>query len=857
MKRLWIITVLLCLLTIGIHSAYADIDATYKINIFNQSTFTQKYPIINGKKYNIMAYDYNSKETTLAKVGCGVFAYTHAIEWLTDQKFNSSEYYTVFENLLTQSRKPMGGPRKAYTDYVKETYGFRTVSRDKSSYENQKKWLINHFENGGVLIAHVFWEPEGGHWLLAVGYTFHEGDFYIHLVDSSAHSTTHRIPSYDYRTFELKTDNTDNDQYWVKLSSFTDNGSKDWKKYKVDGDKEYNAAIEFGAALLPKFDKAKGENTGYYRIIGGDGIIRKEPNETSEPINEISQINVAIKNLSYESIVEVSQVINYNEEKWAIVNKIKHISQRGFYKFTRLEYLFRKVADCYFPIICEQNDIKLLPFADAKNVEENTKGKKLYVIAQYENKYGNTWYGVSDTENGSHIGYVNINNIRINDSLRVVTFDQYKDSKTGELLYPSGILEHGKSKTLGGIIHTNESIYEVRAEVVSQTTGKVVKQASCYPNETAKEININSDVNGKNINKMIKFSSLDVDYYWYRIWVVFGYRINGVPCIGTSKLVFEEKFQIGNPSVPEPTDPPTQGDKIVYTITLTKKEVYSANELKTSLIIWLNEDGSVFDTTNEEHGTVPTHEAPIKENTTEKSYVFSGWTPNVVEVSGPATYQAVFSEVTNSYTITWKNEDGTVIDTTSVEYGKVPTHAEPTKAGTAEIGYSFAGWEPSVTAVTGDAEYKAKFTQYTKSYSVTWQNADETTLQTDVLAYGTMPAYAGDTPTLPENSGFTYTFIGWEPEVTKVTGNITYTALYLENGTEEPDIPPEEESEYYTYSGSGQNYVKDSGEDKQFSVKRSDDDDKTFTLFRGIQVDAESILSGNAGCGRSCADRTL
>ena len=55
------------------------------------------------------------------------------------------------------------------------------------------------------------------------------------------------------------------------------------------------------------------------------------------------------------------------------------------------------------------------------------------------------------------------------------------------------------------------------------------------------------------------------------------------------------------------------------------------------------------------------------------------------------------------YTITWCNEDNSVIDTTTVEYGLVPTHAAPEKAATAEYTYTFAGWTPEVVAVTGDA----------------------------------------------------------------------------------------------------------------------------------------------------------
>ena len=63
-----------------------------------------------------------------------------------------------------------------------------------------------------------------------------------------------------------------------------------------------------------------------------------------------------------------------------------------------------------------------------------------------------------------------------------------------------------------------------------------------------------------------------------------------------------------------------------------------------------------------------------------------------------------------TYTITWNMDDGTLIDTTTVAYGQTPTHADPVKASDAQYNYTFSGWSPSVTAVTGNAVYTAQFT---------------------------------------------------------------------------------------------------------------------------------------------------
>ena len=66
--------------------------------------------------------------------------------------------------------------------------------------------------------------------------------------------------------------------------------------------------------------------------------------------------------------------------------------------------------------------------------------------------------------------------------------------------------------------------------------------------------------------------------------------------------------------------------------------------------------------------------------------------------------------IVKAHTITWNNDDGTLIDTTTVAYGSVPTHDDPVKEADAQYIYTFAGWSPEVTAVTGDAIYTATYT---------------------------------------------------------------------------------------------------------------------------------------------------
>lgn len=68
-------------------------------------------------------------------------------------------------------------------------------------------------------------------------------------------------------------------------------------------------------------------------------------------------------------------------------------------------------------------------------------------------------------------------------------------------------------------------------------------------------------------------------------------------------------------------------------------------------------------------------------------------------------------------------------------------------------------------------------------YTVTFQNDDNTILQIDTLEFGATPSYRGETPIKKPTSQYTYTFSSWSPEISVVTSDKTYTAVYdsLEN----------------------------------------------------------------------------
>jgi len=67
------------------------------------------------------------------------------------------------------------------------------------------------------------------------------------------------------------------------------------------------------------------------------------------------------------------------------------------------------------------------------------------------------------------------------------------------------------------------------------------------------------------------------------------------------------------------------------------------------------------------------------------------------------------------------------------------------------------------------------------TYMVTWKNYDDVILETDHgVKSGETPHYDGKDPTRRDESGYTYTWTGWTPEIQPVTGDITYIATYKE-----------------------------------------------------------------------------
>ena len=140
-------------------------------------------------------------------------------------------------------------------------------------------------------------------------------------------------------------------------------------------------------------------------------------------------------------------------------------------------------------------------------------------------------------------------------------------------------------------------------------------------------------------------------------------------------------------------------------------------------------------------------------------------------------------KVIPKYTVTWKNWDGTVLETDEkVLEGGMPDYggAIPTKPSTQTVRYEFDGWEPAVTHVTGDTVYTAKFKEIIITYQISWLNYDGSLIKMEEVNAGTTPSYSGTIPTKPSTTQHRYEFNGWTPTIVTAYADASYMATFTE-----------------------------------------------------------------------------
>lgn len=152
------------------------------------------------------------------------------------------------------------------------------------------------------------------------------------------------------------------------------------------------------------------------------------------------------------------------------------------------------------------------------------------------------------------------------------------------------------------------------------------------------------------------------------------------------------------------------------------------------------------------YGTTPayTEATPTKPADALNTYEFIGWSPEIVEVTGEAIYTAQFADTKNVYTITFQDEDGSVIETVRGVVGAPFTVPDAPE----KLGYTFSEWSNLPTTIpAGDVNCKATYT--VNQYTIIFEDVDGSVIAVVTDNYGADVV----APESPSKTG--YTFDGW------------------------------------------------------------------------------------------------
>ena len=136
-----------------------------------------------------------------------------------------------------------------------------------------------------------------------------------------------------------------------------------------------------------------------------------------------------------------------------------------------------------------------------------------------------------------------------------------------------------------------------------------------------------------------------------------------------------------------------------------------------------------------------------------------------------------------TYLITFKNSDGTTLETVIVGEGETPVYSKtPTKASTAEFEYTFEGWSPEISGATANQVYTPIFTEKVREYYIHFARPENGSIigaTNGYYPYGTELTITA----VPDNG---YKFVKWDddygttdnPRTITVTDKCAYVAIF-------------------------------------------------------------------------------
>ena len=134
------------------------------------------------------------------------------------------------------------------------------------------------------------------------------------------------------------------------------------------------------------------------------------------------------------------------------------------------------------------------------------------------------------------------------------------------------------------------------------------------------------------------------------------------------------------------------------------------------IVTWKNWDETVLEIDDDLlYGDIPEYNGtlPKREKTAQYTFEFIGWSPEISSIISDTIYIAQYNSIINTYTVIWKNWDGTILEIdNNAKYGYATTYHGDVpikKQDSVLYRYEFTGWNPSNKIIYGDSIFIAQF----------------------------------------------------------------------------------------------------------------------------------------------------
>ena len=200
-----------------------------------------------------------------------------------------------------------------------------------------------------------------------------------------------------------------------------------------------------------------------------------------------------------------------------------------------------------------------------------------------------------------------------------------------------------------------------------------------------------------------------------------------------------------------------------------------------------NYDKTVLYEAEIDYGTIAEYkgENPVREQTVDTVYSFSGWDKNInEELYEDTVFTAQYDEEVREYVVTFVNWDGTVLFVDNVDYGSYAYYGggTPSKSSDNEyIEYKFSGWDENLTtfAIIQDTTFTAQFDTIEYVFA-SFFNYDDSLLKKEKTVKNTVPYYSGSTPVRKYDGDEekAYRFKAWDKPLEAISEDTSYKAVF-------------------------------------------------------------------------------